>query len=264
MARRSDDDDEAPWLAEVENMSRESTFVSRGKLLGGLVFGLLLLTLVALGIYLVANKKQGGADGIGGASPGAVPLIAADPGPYKVPPSDPGGMTVEGTGQTVYSAGGGDDPGGQIDVNRTPEEVLPRPGSESAGTAPTDLLPPAMGGTAAPTAVAPQPAAPPAAPAAKPEVALPAKPAAPPGVAAPGPRTLQLGAFSTAAKAEAAWTALSGRYAYLAPLAKRIEPVARDGGTLYRLRATGSADHAAALDLCARLKVAGDSCMVTE
>ena len=293
MARSRDfdddeDDDDAPWLAEAEPERRPSTLVARGRLLGGIAFAVLLLLLVVVGVYLIASKKQGGADGAGFASPQEAPLIPADPGPYKIRPTDPGGLSLEGEGGVVYDAGAGENPSGQIDLGAAPEEPLPRPGTEPA---PTDLLPPAMTdappppASGAPAATVPAPAAapplvapPPPAPAKPkpqnsvalvPAKPLEAKPAAPrPAAVAPAApgagTTLQLGAFSTSAKAEAAWKSLSGRYAYLAGLTKQIVPVARDGTTLYRLRATGAPDHAAALDLCARLKVAGDSCIVTE
>jgi cell division protein FtsN len=120
-------------------------------------------------------------------------------------------------------------------------------------------------------AVAPvaKPAAPTVAPVTPSPVTPKPKPITPPDAVKPAPvaagtgTTLQLGAFSSAAKAEAAWTSLSGRYTWLGGLTKRIEPVARDGATLYRLRASGSADSATAAANCARLKVAGEACVVT-
>jgi len=74
-------------------------------------------------------------------------------------------------------------------------------------------------------------------------------------------QTLQLGAFSSEARARAAFKELSARFSYLAGLEPLILPVASDGRTLYRLRtSTGSAD--VARDVCARLKVAGEACSV--
>ena len=78
-----------------------------------------------------------------------------------------------------------------------------------------------------------------------------------------GSVALQLGAFSTRDKAEAAWTKAGGDGA-LAGLAKRIEPVERDGATLYRLRARGVASKAAASALCGRIRSAGNACIVAE
>jgi hypothetical protein len=75
--------------------------------------------------------------------------------------------------------------------------------------------------------------------------------------AASGP-TIQLGAFSSQARATQAWNALSGRFGYLAPLSHSVVPVQAGGRTLYRLRATGP-DSAG---ICGRLRVAGEACSV--
>lgn len=90
-----------------------------------------------------------------------------------------------------------------------------------------------------------------------------AKLAVSPDAPAKGSVALQLGAFSTRDKAEAAWTKAGGDGA-LSGLAKRIEPVERDGKTLYRLRAGGVASRDAARALCARLAAAGHACIVAE
>lgn len=90
----------------------------------------------------------------------------------------------------------------------------------------------------------------------------PAKPDAPKADTSNGGATLQLGAFSTEAKADAAWAKASAKNAALAGLSKRIDPVERNGATLYRLRAGGVASKAAASEICAVMKAAGDACLV--
>ena len=87
--------------------------------------------------------------------------------------------------------------------------------------------------------------------------------APPPPKAKTGRVTLQLGAFSTSAKADAAWTS-AGSDGALSGLTKRIEPVDRGGTMLYRLRAGGVASPDAARALCTRLKAAGAACIVAE
>ncbi len=72
---------------------------------------------------------------------------------------------------------------------------------------------------------------------------------------------IQLGAFSSEAAANAAWTRLSKRFAFLAPLSKQVAETKASGATLYRLRAAAS-DGAQARDLCGRLKVGGEACVV--
>lgn len=72
-------------------------------------------------------------------------------------------------------------------------------------------------------------------------------------------RTVQLGAFSSRASAEAAWARLAGHTA-LAGVAPRYETVERDGRTLVRLRAVVA--EAAATSVC-RAAGAGDYCAST-
>ncbi len=282
MARgmRDDDDldDDAPWLAEGVRETRGSTMVPRGRVIGGVLVAVALVVLIVLGVFLISSRKQDGSSGFKRAED--APLIAADPGPYKLAPTDPGGATVGGITDAIAATGRGDDPGGAIDTTALPEEPLVRPGTMPEP--PTDLLPPAPVAAPpvklVPAPVAPAksvtvPATPPVADKPKPVVAPPAKPKpdpladpAPPRPAKPvgGTASLQLGAFSTEAKADAAWTAAVGRVAALAGLSKRIEPVERDGTTLYRLRAGGVASKAAAAELCVKVKAGGDACLVAE
>ncbi|WP_374649996.1 SPOR domain-containing protein, partial [Rhizorhabdus sp.] len=70
--------------------------------------------------------------------------------------------------------------------------------------------------------------------------------------------TVQLGAFSSQAKANAAWKTLSGRFSFLSGLTQSVVPVQSGDKTLYRLRASGGNG----ADICKRLKVAGESCSI--
>lgn len=53
---------------------------------------------------------------------------------------------------------------------------------------------------------------------------------------------------------------LSGRFLYLHDANMAIEPVKSGDNTLYRLRASGGGEPASRL--CARLKIAGETCAV--
>lgn len=145
-------------------------------------------------------------------------LIAAPEGDYKVKPADPGGMNVAGAGDTVYAASEGAEPKGQLAPARQ-EAPAARPAVPSQQS----QRPPAQ-----------------------------AQPPAAPSV------TIQLGAFSSQAGANRAWTALSGRFRYLAPLTHSVIPVQSAGRTLYRLRANGPD----AAGVCRRLQIAGEDCSV--
>lgn len=111
------------------------------------------------------------------------------------------------------------------------------------------------------------PAAPASAPAparsAAPVVATPAPKAAGSATAsnAAAGHRVQLGAFSSTAKAEAEWTRLRGRFPLLQPLEPQITAVETRNGRLFRLQA-GVADAAEAGRLCERLKAGGQACLV--
>lgn len=267
--------DALPWLEAVEDEGggrrqdggRTVTYVLIG-------VAVLALAIAAIGLF------TGGGDDttpIGGDTD----VIAAPDGPYKEAPDAPGGMKVEGEGDSVYAAGAGIDPDGTIDLTALPETPATRAPSVEAGDAKIVELPPA----AVPAKPAPKPVevskappanppAPPAAPARPAQTATapaaPAKPALAPAPAATAPAAtaaasggygLQLGAFSSQASAEAAWKTLSGRFGFLGSLGKSITATPSGGKTLYRLRAMG-ASKASAESLCARLKVAGEACSV--
>ncbi len=131
-------------------------------------------------------------------------------------------------------------------------------------------LPGAPAGTpATATTAAPVMPAPSAAPAAPPP-AVPAAAAAPAstprGPAAPAPRTIQygiqLGAFSTEAKAHAEWQrVLRAHGSELAGLSPDIAPVRSGAGTLYRLR-VATAGEAKSRSLCEALRSKGQACVV--
>jgi cell division septation protein DedD len=268
---RDQDDDDAPWLAEAS--TRPQTRVSKRSFFWTAAILLALVAVLAIGtIMLLSKKDSGSAEGYMNAE--QAPLIAAEPGPFKVAPADPKGLAVEGQDQTIYAAGEGIDEGSVIDQSAVPEAPLPRPGTEPPPGLPTDLVPEGarettqapLPGTPPPPLIIPPPAAatpkpvtsPPAksaaAPAAKPAAptAKPAAPAAKPAPPAAKAGTVQLGAFSSAEKAESAWAAMAARTPGLS--GHRVVPVEVGGKTLYRLRATGPAG------VCAKVKAAGDAC----
>ncbi|MEP6868720.1 MAG: SPOR domain-containing protein [Novosphingobium sp.] len=89
---------------------------------------------------------------------------------------------------------------------------------------------------------------------AKPEPAASAAPAST-GVG------VQVGAFSSKAQAEAAWTRLSSQNAMLKGVSHRVLEGSADVGTVFRLQAV-AADGAGADTLCGNLKSAGIACQV--
>ena len=219
-----EDEDRLPWLEAVDEDER-SDGPGAAKLIAFVVIGLVAIGLIVGGLFWIGSRAgQGGAEG-------EPEVIAAPEGDYKVKPDDPGGMKVEGEGDTAFAASEGADPKGNINVNAVPEApVTEAPKAQPAAPAPKAAPAPAP---------APRPA--------------PAAPAA-------GGATVQLGAVSRQAGANSAWKAMSGRFKYLAPLTHSVTSTQAGGKTLYRLRASGPN----AKDLCGRLRVAGESCVVVD
>jgi hypothetical protein len=220
-----DENDRLPWLEAVEEDERDGP--SAGKLIAAVVIGLVAIGLIVGGLFWIGSRSRGDT----GAA-GEPEVIAAPQGDYKVKPDSPGGMNVQGQGDSSFAATQGADPAGQINTNAVPETPVAK-GQQPAQTA------------------AAQPAAQP-----KPAEGKPATPA-PAAPAAGGGATIQLGAFSSQASANSAWAALSKRFTYLAPLTHSVTPVTSGSKTLYRLRASGP-DSAG---ICGRLRVAGESCV---
>jgi cell division septation protein DedD len=146
-------------------------------------------------------------------------------------------------------------PGGAIAVPR----LAPVPPNPAAVTAPRPAAPaPLQLRAPAPLQLRPPlPAAP-----AKLPAAAPTKPVAVPATAPVAKRAgvAQIGAFSSEAKANAAWATLAARHSGFAGFAKRLVPVESNGQTLWRLRVSGG-DAAA---LCASMKASGDACSLIE
>lgn len=98
-------------------------------------------------------------------------------------------------------------------------------------------------------------------------VAMPAPPpsAATSSASKPAPVAsgvgVQVGAFSSQASAEAAWSRMAQQYSALSGLQHRVQQGQADIGTVYRLQAVAG-DAAAAQALCGKLKAAGLACQV--
>ncbi len=247
-------DDDAPWLAEADGPVPQRSLTVR------IIIGLAAFAVVAIIIVFILLRPGGSSDQ-GYMEADQAPLITAEPGPYKVKPQDPRGLDVEGLGDTMYAAGAGIEQSNDINFGAPPEEPLPRPGTVMADTdtveqpAPQSVPPPASPKNLLPPAMQ-QPVEKPAAEAPKPAPVAPPKAAPKPAPAATAAATqVQLGAFSSRARAEAAWSRLVAKYG-LPGLTPRYISTTSGDQTLFRLRTTPP-DAAA---LCARLAAAGDPC----
>jgi len=210
-----------PWLAAVEDED-EPRGLSARRMLAALVVVLLAGLLVAATFFWLGRRET--------AVNGPPELIRAPATPYKVKPSNPGGLDITGESETAFETSAGEDKDSQLDLNKLPETPITKPAPK-----------------AAPAAVEKAPATP--------------EPKPEPEVKAAGGSgsVVQLGAFANQAQAERAWTALSARFPTVAALNKMIIPFS--GGI--RLRAT-TGSPADARQLCQTLKAAGENCFIAQ
>lgn len=230
------DNDRLPWLETADGDYEEGPALSR--VVGMVLIGLVALAAVLGGVYWFKHRAV---------TPGNGDLIAAQEGDYKVKPDDPGGMKVAGEGDAAVAASGGNAGGnGSIAVKNLPEAPVvgtkAAPGAKAGpGTSTATATVAGSGG----------------------KLTAPA-PGRPVTIAASGGggALVQLGAFPSEGQANSAWAAASKRFGYLAGLGKSIEKAEVNGRIFYRLKVNaGSAG--AAQDLCGKLKVAGEACIVT-
>lgn len=227
--------DRLPWLETADDDYEEKPSIL-SKLLP-LVAGLAVIAAVVAGGWWLLQRTGGGGGGSGA-------LINAAEGDYKVKPDDPGGMKVDGEGDTVFAASEGATTNGSINVGAMPEAPVAGKAAPKATAAPV---------TGSSRVTATVPTAPAAAKAA-------ASSQRAPGASA-GSSIIQLGSFPAEGGANAAWARLSKRFNYLAPLGKSVEKAEVNGKTVYRLRVnTGSNSQAS--ELCGKLRAAGEACFL--
>ncbi|WP_260598372.1 SPOR domain-containing protein [Sphingomonas endolithica] len=231
------DEDRLPWLETVEADYDQGPAVLRIVLLVALGVALLAAAVYAYSRYEQSRGVEGNGD-----------LIAAQEGDYKVKPDDPGGLKVEGEGDSAIATSDGTAGGNAvINVDAAPEAPVTgtkaKPGTSNAmGGSKAVVAVPASGGklTATPPTQGRMPAA---------------------NAASSGGALVQLGSFASEAEANAGWAKSSKRFTYLEPLGKSVQKAEVNGRTVYRLRVNaGSAGQASAL--CGKLKVAGEACFV--
>ncbi|RYE03145.1 MAG: SPOR domain-containing protein [Sphingomonadales bacterium] len=221
------DDDRLPWLETVEEDYREGPSFGRILLL---IFLLLLVIGAAAGGYYWYKQQQG--------LTGNGQLINAQEGDYKVKPDEPGGQVVEGEGDTVFSTSQGNISNATINAGAMPE--APVEGAKAAQTSNVDA------GSKTAKIDVPAPGA---------------KPATPAPVNNGSGALIQLGAFPDQGGADAAWSRLSKRFAFLGSLGKSVEKGEKDGKPVFRLR-VNAGSNGQARDLCGKLKDAGENCYV--
>ena len=226
------EDERLPWLDSADDVDHEPR--DSGRMAGFVALGLLALAALIGGIYWVSHGPSPSSQADGS-------LIEASKAPYKVEPAQPGGKTFQGTGDSSYKVSEGKHPDGNGGAVAA--------GAKAAGEGkPADAKATA---TATPTKAAD----------AKPAGAKPGAASTGAVSNAPGGVGVQVGAFSSHAAAEAAWTKLAAQYSALSGHGHRIVEGQADIGTVYRLQALAG-DAGAATALCGTLQGAGLHCQV--
>jgi hypothetical protein len=215
------DEDRLPWLEPVDEEDAPRGISAR-RMFAALLVVLLAVAIVA-GTFFWLGRD-------GASNSGAPALIKAPATPYKIKPTDPGGLDVAGESETAYRTSAGQDTDSQLDLGELPKESVTR-GASDAPAESTDA-----------EDTAPEPVA-------KPEPA--------PVPSGASGSVIQLGAYKTQTQAQRGWDALSARFPMLSGLTKMIVPFS--GG--YRLRAAAVSPSAAS-DACKAVQAGGGSCFV--
>lgn len=223
---RSYDEQGLPWLEAVEDEDGPRGISARRMMLALLL--VIAAAVVVAGTFFWLGQRDP-------AVTGAPQLIRAEPGPYKVKPTDPGGLDVAGDSETAFSTSAGEDPDSALDTARM-EGGPPPPLTNEMAPAPPKPEPKKL---------------PPN------ETKVPAPDGA---AAAPAGPTIQLGAYASTVKADTAWKLLAGRFPEVRALNKVVVGATVGGKTIYRLRAAGSTEQTRAA--CAALRNGGENCLV--
>lgn len=97
------DEERLPWLESADDVDADDDDSGTGRLIGFAVMGLIVLAALIGGIWYTTNKAAGPTNADGS-------LIEASKEPYKVAPSDPGGKTFAGTGDSSFKVSEGEKP----------------------------------------------------------------------------------------------------------------------------------------------------------
>jgi len=215
------EDDRLPWLESPDDVDLEDEGVDAGRIVGFVIAGVLALAVVLGAVYWLSHR--------GGTSEADGSLIEASKDPYKVKPQDAGGKVFEGTGDTSFKVSEGLRPQAQVNASGAPAPQAAASPAAGAKPAPGPTI--AAGGTPAASAPSAE------------------------GVG------VQIGAFSSKAAADAAWSRYQGQYEALKGLSHRVVEGKADIGTVYRLQAVAG-NAGAARTLCGALSSAGLKCQV--
>jgi hypothetical protein len=123
--RRAGFDEEGlPWLEAVADEDSPRG-VSAKKMVAALLLVAAAVALVAGTAFVLGRRAVG-------PTSGPPELIKADPRPYKIKPTDPGGLDVAGESETAFATSAGADTDAKIDMNAVSETPVARPAGDKA------------------------------------------------------------------------------------------------------------------------------------
>ena len=228
-----------------------------------LIISAVILLVLVIGVLFMFKSGQ--------RQPGAPPVVGQPLGDIKQAAPASSQPTDEAAGLSIYKAE--ETPAAPAPTFAPPpEQPHPLPVAPKVQSAPLQAAAPtpALKGPAAPAKPASAPAASPEA-AAAPDDALDAapakaKPAAVPAsapAAAGAGRLVQIGAYSSPGLADKGWSDVARMMpGDMVGRTKSVEPVAKDGQTLYRAYIGGFGSKAEAQTFCGSLKAQGHTCLV--
>ncbi|MEO6716551.1 MAG: SPOR domain-containing protein [Novosphingobium sp.] len=221
-----------PWLDSDED-DDQAEATDGGRVLGLVVLALIALATIVGGIWWSTHRTTDPALVADGS------IIAAPSQAYKEAPKNPGGKTFDGTGNTAFAVSEGQTRPAKLGEGSAP--VVPPPGAATVKPGFDSVKPSAASASTSPAASA-------------------SAHASTSAGTVTGP-AVQVGAYSTRASAEAAWSRLSQQYSALSGQRHQTVEGKADIGTVFRLQALPG-DASAAHALCAKLKSAGLACQV--
>ena len=230
-----DDEERLPWL-DSDDDHDDASAIATGRIVSFAAFGLVaVLAIVGAIWWLTAGSGTGDAVPDGS-------IVEAPAEPYKVRPEDAGGKEFEGTGDTSFAVGEGQQREGRLaDASRAITEPV----------APAD---PATAPAATRAETRPEPTA------SGPSINAVSSDAEEIAQANDGVG-VQVGAYSTKAAAETGWQTLQRQTEVLNGVRHRVVRGRADIGIVYRLQAI--AENGAAADrLCGALRDNGLDCQV--
>src|SRR4051794_8303669 len=125
-------DEPLPWLTPVEDED-EPRGISARKMFAALVVVLLAAMIVAATFFWLGRRNT--------VVSGPPELIHAPAGPYKVKPTNPGGLDISAESQTAFETSAGEDRDAQLDTSKLPKGLAPKSEENSASATRTPAAP---------------------------------------------------------------------------------------------------------------------------